>query len=186
MAKTGTLKNPPAAGRTMFFSPRRWRGWGIASALILRRPRSGRPKGWPQLHAHALVPIDFGKVEIDSFRTAKSTTVDFAVARSLRSLAPAGIEGTRDKTTHDDKDDVFFHPPEPTQPPGTLVGRVWRPDVSGPSVRGDSPRWRVSTSQVVATMRDLCESPDPASGGAAAAGGTYRRSRGDPGEHDRG
>src|SRR6266516_879125 len=53
---------------------------------------------------------------------------------------------------------------------GTLVGRVWRPDVSGPSgvaIRHDGV---FDISRSFATMRDLCESSDPAAGTAAAMG----------------
>src|SRR5215475_11571200 len=53
---------------------------------------------------------------------------------------------------------------------GTLVGRVWRPDLAGPSVvavRGDGV---FDISRAFATMRDLCESPDPAGAVAAAKG----------------
>jgi fumarylacetoacetate (FAA) hydrolase family protein len=45
---------------------------------------------------------------------------------------------------------------------GALAGRVWRPDVQGPSVvavRGDGVH---DITQHAATMRDLCEAPDPA------------------------
>ena len=43
-----------------------------------------------------------------------------------------------------------------------FAGRVWRPDVDGPSVvvaRGADPLY---ISAVYPTMRDLCEAPDPA------------------------
>jgi fumarylacetoacetate (FAA) hydrolase family protein len=53
---------------------------------------------------------------------------------------------------------------------GTLVGRVWRPDVSGPSVVAIRPDGVFDISRSFATMRDLCESPDPAAGAAAAKG----------------
>jgi fumarylacetoacetate (FAA) hydrolase family protein len=53
---------------------------------------------------------------------------------------------------------------------GTLVGRVWRPDVSGPSVVAIRPDGVFDISRTFATMRDLCESPDPAAGAAAANG----------------
>jgi fumarylacetoacetate (FAA) hydrolase family protein len=52
----------------------------------------------------------------------------------------------------------------------TLVGRVWRPDVSGPSVvaiRGDDA---IDVTAVFPTVRDLCESTDPAAALAAAKG----------------
>ena len=45
---------------------------------------------------------------------------------------------------------------------GTLVGRVWRPELGGPSVVA-SAQTACSTSRArLPTMRDLCESPDPA------------------------
>jgi fumarylacetoacetate (FAA) hydrolase family protein len=53
---------------------------------------------------------------------------------------------------------------------GALVGRVWRPDVSGPSVVAIRPDGVFDISRTFATMRDLCESPDPAAGVAAATG----------------
>ena len=43
-----------------------------------------------------------------------------------------------------------------------LAGRVWRPDVDGPSIvtlRGDE---LFDISADYPTMRDLCETPDPA------------------------
>jgi fumarylacetoacetate (FAA) hydrolase family protein len=53
---------------------------------------------------------------------------------------------------------------------GTLVGRAWRPDVSGPSVVALRHGGVFDISHSFATMRDLCESPDPAAGAAAATG----------------
>src|SRR5258708_1214545 len=53
---------------------------------------------------------------------------------------------------------------------GTVVGRVWRPDASGPSVVAIRPDGVFDISRFFATMRDLCESPDPAAGAAAATG----------------
>ena len=52
---------------------------------------------------------------------------------------------------------------------GTLVGRVWRPDV-GPSVVAIRNDGVFDISRAFATMRDLCESADPAGGVAAATG----------------
>ncbi|MBV8663681.1 MAG: fumarylacetoacetate hydrolase, partial [Hyphomicrobiales bacterium] len=53
---------------------------------------------------------------------------------------------------------------------GTLLGRVWRPDVEGPSVvvlrAGDV--FDISSS--FPTMRDLCETSDPAAAAQQAAG----------------
>jgi fumarylacetoacetate (FAA) hydrolase family protein len=53
---------------------------------------------------------------------------------------------------------------------GTLVGRVWRPDLAGPSVAAIRPDGVFDISRAFATMRDLCESADPAAGVAAATG----------------
>jgi fumarylacetoacetate (FAA) hydrolase family protein len=50
---------------------------------------------------------------------------------------------------------------------GTLVGRVWRPDVGGPSVVAVRADGVFDMSRSYPTMRDLCEAPDPA---AAVAG----------------
>ena len=52
----------------------------------------------------------------------------------------------------------------------TLVGRVWRPDVEGPSVcvvRGEDV---LDISGAFPTMRDLCEQDNPAAAARAAAG----------------
>jgi fumarylacetoacetate (FAA) hydrolase family protein len=53
---------------------------------------------------------------------------------------------------------------------GTLVGRVWRPELAGPSVVAIRHDGVFDISRSFATMRDLCESPDPATGAAAATG----------------
>ena len=53
---------------------------------------------------------------------------------------------------------------------GTLVGRVWRPDLAGPSVVAVRADGVFDISRSFATTRDLCESADPASGVAAATG----------------
>jgi fumarylacetoacetate (FAA) hydrolase family protein len=52
---------------------------------------------------------------------------------------------------------------------GTLVGRVWRPDI-GPSVAAIRHDGVFDISRAFATMRDLCESADPAAGVAGAKG----------------
>jgi fumarylacetoacetate (FAA) hydrolase family protein len=44
----------------------------------------------------------------------------------------------------------------------TLVGRVWRPDISGPSVVVVREGAAFDISRRFPTMRDLCEAPDPA------------------------
>jgi fumarylacetoacetate (FAA) hydrolase family protein len=52
----------------------------------------------------------------------------------------------------------------------TLAGRVWRPEVAGPSVvtvRGGN---LIDVTRHFPTMRDLCETPDPAAALAAANG----------------
>ncbi len=43
-----------------------------------------------------------------------------------------------------------------------LAGRVWRPDVDGPSVVAIRGEHVVDISRAFPTMRDLCEAPDPA------------------------
>ena len=53
---------------------------------------------------------------------------------------------------------------------GTLFGRIWRPDLDGPSVvavRGDGV---YDISATFPTSRDVCEAPDPAAAVKAAAG----------------
>lgn len=45
---------------------------------------------------------------------------------------------------------------------GALVGRVWRPDVGGPSVVAIRPEGVVDVTAAFPTVRDLCESPEPA------------------------
>lgn len=45
---------------------------------------------------------------------------------------------------------------------GALAGRVWRPDVQGPSVVAVRADGVHDISRRAATMRDLCEAPDPA------------------------
>jgi fumarylacetoacetate (FAA) hydrolase family protein len=55
------------------------------------------------------------------------------------------------------------HPALPEDAAGAaLTGRVWRPDVHGPSVVAirDNAAWDISCA--FPTMRDLCERPDPA------------------------
>jgi fumarylacetoacetate (FAA) hydrolase family protein len=50
---------------------------------------------------------------------------------------------------------------------GTLVGRVWRPELGGPSVVAIRADGVFDISRSYPTVRDLCEAPDPA---AAVAG----------------
>lgn len=51
-----------------------------------------------------------------------------------------------------------------------LAGRVWRPDVAGPSVVAVRGRELVDVSAAFPTMRDLCEQADPAAALKAARG----------------
>jgi fumarylacetoacetate (FAA) hydrolase family protein len=53
---------------------------------------------------------------------------------------------------------------------GTLAGRVWRPDVNGPSVVAVREEGVVDVSQHFPTKRDLCETDDPAAALRAATG----------------
>ncbi len=53
---------------------------------------------------------------------------------------------------------------------GALAGRVWRPDVAGPSVVAIRPDGVVDISAAFPTMRDLCETKDPAAALKAANG----------------
>src|SRR3954447_16426514 len=55
---------------------------------------------------------------------------------------------------------------------GTLVGRVFRAELGGPSVVALRADGAFDISRSFATMRDLCESPDPA---AAVAGAHAER-----------
>ena len=51
---------------------------------------------------------------------------------------------------------------------GALAGRVWRPDVAGPSVVAVRAGGVYDVSAAFATARDLCESQNPAAGVKAA------------------
>jgi fumarylacetoacetate (FAA) hydrolase family protein len=53
---------------------------------------------------------------------------------------------------------------------GTLVGRVWRPELAGPSVVAIRHDGVFDISRAFATVRDLCELADPAAGVAGAKG----------------
>jgi fumarylacetoacetate (FAA) hydrolase family protein len=55
-------------------------------------------------------------------------------------------------------------------PRGCLVGRVWRPDVQGPSVVVVREEAVLDISQSFPTMRDLCEAQRPAASVAAISG----------------
>lgn len=52
----------------------------------------------------------------------------------------------------------------------TLVGRVWRPDVEGPSIVAIRAGGAHDISRAFATMRDLCEAADPAAAAMEADG----------------
>jgi fumarylacetoacetate (FAA) hydrolase family protein len=53
---------------------------------------------------------------------------------------------------------------------GALAGRVWRPEVQGPSVVAIRAEGVIDISRSFPTMRDLCEAPDPAAALRAAGG----------------
>src|SRR5580765_6492210 len=53
---------------------------------------------------------------------------------------------------------------------GALAGRVWRPEESGPSVVAIRAEGVIDITPSFATMRDLCETPDPAAALRAATG----------------
>jgi fumarylacetoacetate (FAA) hydrolase family protein len=52
----------------------------------------------------------------------------------------------------------------------TLAGRVWRPELAGPSVAAIRDGTILDVSKTFPTMRDLCEAPDPAAALRAAPG----------------
>lgn len=60
---------------------------------------------------------------------------------------------------------------------GALAGRIWRPELNGPSVvavrpgAGGAPDL-VDITRAFPTIRDLCETPDPAGALRGAAGET--------------
>jgi fumarylacetoacetate (FAA) hydrolase family protein len=53
---------------------------------------------------------------------------------------------------------------------GALAGRVWRPDLHGPSVVAIRAKGVIDISRAFPTMRDLCEAADPAQALREAAG----------------
>ena len=53
-----------------------------------------------------------------------------------------------------------------------LVGRVWRPEVGGPSVVAVRDGDLIDVTRHFPTVRDLCETPEPAAALAAAGGET--------------
>ncbi|MGL4974091.1 MAG: fumarylacetoacetate hydrolase, partial [Bosea sp. (in: a-proteobacteria)] len=64
--------------------------------------------------------------------------------------------------------------PEQTLPAdgmrGALAARIWRPDVSGPSVVALRDGMAIDITATFPTMRDLCEAADPAQSLRAAKG----------------
>lgn len=58
----------------------------------------------------------------------------------------------------------------PTDPQGTLVGRVWNPDVNGPSPVVVRAGRVFDISASFPTVRDLCEQEDPGEVAAATSG----------------
>ena len=58
---------------------------------------------------------------------------------------------------------------------GALVGRVWRPEVEGPAVVAIRGEEAVDISRTYPTVRDLCESSDPAAALEAADGESVGR-----------
>src|SRR5688500_14003986 len=53
---------------------------------------------------------------------------------------------------------------------GALAGRVWRPELEGPSVVAIRESGVFDVSRAFPTMRDLCEADDPAAALAGVAG----------------
>src|SRR5271155_4657829 len=53
---------------------------------------------------------------------------------------------------------------------GALAGRIWRPDLGGPSVVAIREQGVIDISHQFPTLRDLCEMPDPAAALRAADG----------------
>jgi fumarylacetoacetate (FAA) hydrolase family protein len=51
-----------------------------------------------------------------------------------------------------------------------LAGRVWRPDVGGPSVVVPRGAELLDITKAFPTMRDVCEAPDPAAAMRGAPG----------------
>ena len=66
---------------------------------------------------------------------------------------------------------------------GALVGRVWRPDVGGPSVVVAREGALFDVTAAFATTRDLCEAADPAAAAARGPGRAARRDRRDSRQH---
>ncbi|MBV9128965.1 MAG: fumarylacetoacetate hydrolase, partial [Verrucomicrobia bacterium] len=69
------------------------------------------------------------------------------------------------------KTKIDHHDTLPTDwPHGCLVGRVWRPDVQGPSVVVARDGALLDISEAFPSMRDLCEAQKPAASVAALSG----------------
>ena len=66
---------------------------------------------------------------------------------------------------------------------GALAGRVWRPDVDGPSVVAIRATAMFDISRSFPTMRDLCEAGDPPARLRARSRRAHRRARRHPGQH---
>ena len=70
----------------------------------------------------------------------------------------------------------FFRILQPALPEdagqAALAGRVWRPEVGGPSVIAIRDGQAIDITRTFPTMRDLCETPDPAAALNAATGET--------------
>ena len=64
-----------------------------------------------------------------------------------------------------------------------LAGRVWRPDVDGPSVVALRDGVAVDVSRRFPTMRDLCEAPDPGRRAPRGRGRAPRPARRHPRQH---
>ncbi len=64
-----------------------------------------------------------------------------------------------------------LHPALPQDAAGaTLAGRIWRPDLPGPSVIAIRDSQAIDITRAFPTMRDLCEMPDPAAALNATVG----------------
>ena len=68
---------------------------------------------------------------------------------------------------------------------GTLIGRVWLPDVDGPAVVIARPDGLHDITAAFPTVRDLCETSEPARAAKAAASRLIAPLGRDPGQHAR-
>ena len=82
---------------------------------------------------------------------------------------------------------AFTVTPENTLPDdhraAALAGRVWRPEAEGPSVVAIRSGEVVDITRRFPTMRDLCETADPAARPSRCRGRAAWRSRRDPRQH---